>query len=213
MGKIKTGILGGFQGKVGTVIGSTWRGENVMRALPKTSSKTPTASQKIQRLKFKTVSEFLNPLRSTLSTYFGNGTGVKSRYNLATSYHITNAVEMVDETAVLQYNRVMVSKGTLFGFQNPSSSTEPGAIVTLEWENNADFGNAKTEDAVSVVCYNEDSGVFLVYEGIAQRSEQSASITLPQNLIGLEVHLYVFLYNAASKTASNSLYLGSTTLV
>jgi len=52
MGKIKTGILGGFQGKVGTVIGSTWRGESIMRALPKTAAKAPTESQRIQRLKF-----------------------------------------------------------------------------------------------------------------------------------------------------------------
>ena len=40
MGKIKTGILGGFQGKVGTVIGSTWRGESIMRALPKNSGES-----------------------------------------------------------------------------------------------------------------------------------------------------------------------------
>ncbi len=97
MGKIRTGILGGFQGKVGTVVGSTWRGEDIMRALPKKSGKTPSELQKLQRVKFKAISEFLKPLRSTLSIYFGNGAGVKSRYNLATSYHITNAIEVTDE--------------------------------------------------------------------------------------------------------------------
>ena len=103
MGKIRTGILGGFQGKVGTVIGSTWRGEDIMRALPKKSSKNPTELQKIQRIKFKTVSEFLNPLRAPLNKYFGNDIGKKSRYNMATSYHITNAVEVTADAIQILY--------------------------------------------------------------------------------------------------------------
>ena len=64
MGKFRNGILGGFQGKVGTVIGSTWRGEDIMRALPKKVAKRPTELQLLQRIKFKAVSEFLNPLRN-----------------------------------------------------------------------------------------------------------------------------------------------------
>ena len=31
MGKIKQGILGGFRGKVGTVIGASWNGISYMR--------------------------------------------------------------------------------------------------------------------------------------------------------------------------------------
>ena len=33
MGKINQGILGGFSGKVGTAVGSTWKSINYMRAL------------------------------------------------------------------------------------------------------------------------------------------------------------------------------------
>ena len=33
MGTIKQGILGGFSGKVGTVVGSTWKSVHYMRAL------------------------------------------------------------------------------------------------------------------------------------------------------------------------------------
>ena len=34
MGKIKQGILGGFKGKVGTVIGSSWNGIAYMKGQP-----------------------------------------------------------------------------------------------------------------------------------------------------------------------------------
>ena len=208
MGKIKTGILGGFQGKVGTVIGSTWRGESIMRALPKTAAKAATESQRIQRLKFKAVSEFLNPLRSTLSTYFGNDTGVKSKYNMATSYHITNAVEITEQGTQILYPRVLVAKGTLFGFQN-LTTTPSETVITLNWEDNTVFGNAKAEDTVNVVCYIEEVNTFYVFEGIANRDGLTASVTLPQNFLGYNVEVYAFLYDKVSKTSSNSVYLGS----
>ena len=208
MGKIKTGILGGFQGKVGTVIGSTWRGESIMRALPKTAAKAPTDSQRIQRLKFKAVSEFLNPLRSTLSTYFGNDTGVKSKYNMATSYHITNAVEITEQGTQILYPRVLVAKGTLFGFQN-LTTTPSETVITLNWEDNTVFGNAKAEDTVNVVCYIEEVNTFYVFESIANRDGLTASVTLPQNFLGYNVEVYAFLYDKVSKTSSNSVYLGS----
>ncbi|WDT68806.1 DUF6266 family protein [Cloacibacterium sp. TD35] len=211
MGKIKTGILGGFQGKVGTVIGSTWRGESIMRALPKSAAKAPSELQKLQRLKFKAVSEFLNPLRTTLSTYFGNDTGVKSKYNMATSYHITNAVEVTNEVAQILYSRVLVAKGTLFGFQN-LTSTHADTNIALQWEDNTIFGNAKAEDTVNVVCYSEEVNTFYVFENIATRDGLTATVTLPQNFIGYDVEVYAFLYDSASKTASNSVYLGNIAL-
>jgi hypothetical protein len=208
VGKIKTGILGGFQGKVGTVIGSTWRGESIMRALPKTAAKAPTESQRIQRLKFKAVSEFLNPLRTTLSTYFGNDTGVKSKYNMATSYHITNAVEITEQGTQILYPRVLVAKGTLFGFQN-LTTTPSETVITLNWEDNTVFGNAKAEDTVNVVCYIEEVNTFYVFESIANRDGLTASVTLPQNFLGYNVEVYAFLYDKVSKTSSNSVYLGN----
>lgn len=211
MGKIQIGILGGFQGKVGTVVGSTWRGEDIIKALPKRRADNPTELQKIQRLKFKAVSEFLNPLRDLLSRYFSNDVGVKSRYNLATSYHLLNAVEVTDEVATMLFNRVMVSKGVLYSFQNPTVA-HTGTEVTLNWEDNSTMGNAKAEDTVHVVFYSVEHQMFFVYENSAQRSALTASITLPANLAGTEVEAYAFLYSSAVKFSSNSVYLGNLVL-
>lgn len=208
MGKIKVGILGGFRGKVGTVIGSTWRGEDIIRALPRRGADNPTELQKIQRLKFKAVSEFLNPVRSTVSTYFGSEAGVKSRYNLATSYHLTNAVEVTGETAEILFNRVMISKGTLSGFQNITAA-HTGTEVTLQWEDNSLMNNAKAEDTVNAVFHSPDLKAFFVYENVAARADLTAVVTLPANLAGTAVEGYAFLYSGASKISANSVYLGS----
>ncbi len=60
MATIVKGILGGFSGKVGTVVGANWRGKDIIRSRPKPSKKPPTDKQVIQQLKFKMAVTFCN---------------------------------------------------------------------------------------------------------------------------------------------------------
>ena len=53
MGKIKQGILGGFKGKVGTVIGSSWNGISYMRGQAQSVRNANTPAQQMQRGFFK----------------------------------------------------------------------------------------------------------------------------------------------------------------
>ena len=55
MGKIKQGILGGFKGKVGTVIGASWNGIAYMKGLPQSQKDPKTAAQVAQRNFFREV--------------------------------------------------------------------------------------------------------------------------------------------------------------
>ena len=59
MATFEKGILGGFSGKVGNVVGVRWRGMNIMRSLPQRGSYVPTPEQLEQRLKFSLVMAFL----------------------------------------------------------------------------------------------------------------------------------------------------------
>jgi hypothetical protein len=52
MGIIRQGILGGFRKKTGSVVGAYWRKLDVIRGLPRKSSKPPTIAQLNQQLKF-----------------------------------------------------------------------------------------------------------------------------------------------------------------
>src|ERR1700741_3098626 len=60
MATFNKGILGGFSGKTGSVIGSNWKGRTVMRSLPGKRSKAPTQVQLDQQEKFKLVVGFLS---------------------------------------------------------------------------------------------------------------------------------------------------------
>lgn len=52
MAEIKIGILSGFSGKVGTVIGVNWREKYIIRILPKALKKELNLTDKLQRYFF-----------------------------------------------------------------------------------------------------------------------------------------------------------------
>lgn len=58
MAKIPQGILGGVSGKIGGVIGSSWKGINVIKTKPLSVSNPRTVPQLEQRAKFKGVTQF-----------------------------------------------------------------------------------------------------------------------------------------------------------
>ncbi|WP_336734977.1 DUF6266 family protein [Chryseobacterium sp. VD8] len=64
MARITKGILGGFSGKVGTIVGANWRGQDIIRSIPKPSSKQPTNKQLLQQTRFSMVISFLQPLKN-----------------------------------------------------------------------------------------------------------------------------------------------------
>ena len=134
MATFNKGILGGFSGKVGTVVGANWRGKDIMRSLPKPSQKEPTEKQLLQQAKFKLAVSFLQPLKTIQSQYFGSGSGVKSRVNLATSYTINEAMQVVAGVLELMYNKVLITKGELTGFQNAVLNTQVGGVLDVEAE-------------------------------------------------------------------------------
>ena len=208
MATLSKGILGGFSGKVGPVVGATWRGMDVIRSRPKSSKRNPTEKQLEQQLKFKLAISFLQPIKNIQSRFFGSGSGVKSRVNLAVSYTISEAIQMVAGLPELIYNKVLITRGELTSFQNAVLTTQPGGVLHLEWEDNSTQGDAAPKDQVSIVCYCAELNNWEIYEGIVMRSDLMADVTLPAYCLGKTMEVYAFLNNEKQTAASTSLYLG-----
>lgn len=66
MATIKRGILGGFKNKVGSVIGSSWKGIDTMRSMPLSVANPRTAKQIAVRSNFKTLVVATSKVNSTL---------------------------------------------------------------------------------------------------------------------------------------------------
>ncbi|KQR90823.1 hypothetical protein ASG01_14760 [Chryseobacterium sp. Leaf180] len=213
MARISKGILGGFSGKVGTVVGAVWRGQDIIRSIPKPSSRPASDKQLAQQMKFKLVITFLQPLKNIQTRYFGSGSGSKSRINLAVSYTIGEAVEIMNDEAVLIFSKVLITKGDLAGFQNGLATAEAAQKVKFTWEDNSAQGNANAKDVANAVIFVPESGLFEIYENIGERDDLTATVTLPTYCAGLDVEAYVYFRNEAETLACNSSYLGTVTVL
>ena len=97
MGKIKQGILGGFKGTVGTVIGSSWNGIAYMKGKPQSVKNPRTDAQVQQRNFFKEVQGLVSQLSDEqLTSLFPSVTRGMTRRNMLTR-QLSAAVATVDD--------------------------------------------------------------------------------------------------------------------
>lgn len=208
MGTYNKGILGAFSGKVGPVVGATWRGKEVMRSLPKKSNRVATATQELQRLKFTKVTEFLRPLSPVLKRYYGNDTGTKTRRNQAMSYHMKNALNYVDPDFMWDYQKVQISRGDLTGFDDVAATPGTGQSIDINWTNNSGQGEALNSDKLVLVIYEETTNTSLYSLNSGIRGDETANYSVPAFLSGLPVQVWATFVAADDKTFATSLYLG-----
>ncbi|MBR6439309.1 MAG: hypothetical protein IKS65_09060 [Bacteroidales bacterium] len=128
MGTIKKGILGGFSGKVGTVVGASWKGISYMRGQALHTKNPRTAGQIYQRNAMKAIALALRPIASILSITFKNSAQKMSGYNKAVSINYKEAVENVGGVPTVNYSKLILSKGNIrpFDYLNIDDMSENG---------------------------------------------------------------------------------------
>src|SRR5688572_9457477 len=112
MGKFSNGIFGNFYGKIGNVVGSSWRGIDYLRSLPKLNkNRQPSEKQLEQQARFALMTGFLNPLRDVLDIGYQNYASGVTAYNSALSANITNAISGIYPALTPDYSLVQLSRG------------------------------------------------------------------------------------------------------
>jgi hypothetical protein len=213
MGNISKGILGGFSGKVGTVVGANWRGMDIIRSLPKKNNRPPTEEQLVQRLKFALVIHFLSPISYVLKSYFGHGINAKSKYNLAVSYHLQEAVSGVNPDFLIDYTKVIFSKGDLLGLENAVTTPQATAEILFSWDDNSGQGLALGTDNLVVIAYNATRNLWEVRDSVVKRSALTYTMVFPDSWVGETVHCYATFASADKKKNGLSVYMGAQVLV
>jgi hypothetical protein len=206
MAEIAQGILGGVHGKVGTVIGVTWRGKNIIRALPRKSKKPASEKQLEQRKKFKVIANFLSPLFALTSKYFGQYQGVKSRTNLAMSYHLLETIKKAGNDFVVDYPKVVITKGVLNGIAAPKATRKDNTI-TLTWSDGVSSALSKGDDKITAILYNPNEKLFYITDTANKRSDKKQDIVLPESWTNTNNELWVVVTN--EDQCSTSMYIGT----
>jgi hypothetical protein len=211
MGIIYKGILGGFQGTVGTVVGGTWKGINYIKSLPVISNTDPTPRQLEQREKFRTMINFLRPIIPFVQEGFKNVAGQMTGYNSAMAFNYRSALSGNYPTFTIDYSMAAVTNGSLPNVLAPSAVADPGSVVKFNWTNNAFVGKAKTDDLVMLVVYCPETKEAIYRTGPELRGDATASVNAAQ-FAGKIVHTWISCKAATGTDVAKSQYTGQLTV-
>lgn len=206
MGTIKKGILGGFSGKVGTVVGSSWKGIDYIRSLPTTVRNPRTPRQVDQRGKFATVISFLSKIAPIIRIGFKDFTDKQTAINAAMSYNLKNAVTGEAGVYEMDFPKVMISRGTLYKPVSGAVQIVDGE-VSIGWD--LDFaGNGSATDMSNVLVYNITKDEAMVVVNASDRIEGYYGAVYHDHWKGDQVEVFVTFTSEDGKLVSDSLYLG-----
>lgn len=208
MGTIKQGILGGFSGKVGTVVGSSWKGINYMRGRAQSVKNPRTEGQMEQRSKFSLALDFLKPITAFIRIGYKVYANKQTAFNAAMSYIVKNAISGAFPNYSLDHSLTLVSRGNLTQPTNASAAMGAGK-VTVSWTDNSGQGDAQATDVAMPLAFNADKGEAVFNTAAATRADQRAELAFPADWVGDTVEIYLGFVSADGVSVSNSLYLGS----
>ena len=211
MGVISQGILGGVSGKVGNVVGASWKGIDYLRIKPSNVANPRTEGQVNQRNKFTVTLEYLQPNLGFIQKGFKAYAVQKTAFNAAMSYVLNNAITGSAPNFTVDYSLALLSRGSLSSVLNGSTDLATPGQVTFDWDDNSAEGNANATDKAMVLVYNPSKKESVsILDGV-DRTVGSQVITIPNTYAGDTVELFMAFVSADGKQVSNSVYLGSGT--
>ena len=214
MAKIEMGILGGFSGRVGTVVGYHRHGAWFVRAYQPHIKDRKSAAQLEQRSRFKAMIQFASPATPVLRV------GLKQ---LAARMQITegNAFLKINKDCFprearddrnnrdyrdnrnyrgIDYSNLQFSRGSLAAPAALQYAVDEGGVLTVRWS--AEGGSLT--DRVHIYIYSPAAQTGIALQG--ERAQRHLQALLPEGFAPEGLHVWAFASNA-SGNVSNTQYI------
>jgi len=211
MGRISKGILGGFSGKVGSVVGGTWKGIDYMRSKSNRTNFNPSQAQLEQQAKFGLAIRFAQSMSALLAIGFRTYANKQTGINSAVSYILKNAIGGAYPTFTILYDEVLVSRGDLPNVLAPVATAAAGSLLTYTWTDNSGTGIAKATDKVILAAYCPALDQCIYTTGSAARSTETDQLNLA-TFSGKDVHTYIGCISEDGRNIASSIYTGMVTI-
>ena len=207
MGTFAKGILGAFSGKVGTVVGSTWKGIPVMKSVSGPRKGNPTLLQLEQQARFTLMIKFLQPLTPLFNQTYGNGLVGMSGFNKAFSYNVLNAITGVYPVFSVNYSMLLISIGVLPNASLPAVTSPLAGKLAFNWTDNSGIGKARPTDKAIVAVFCEELNHWIYNLNTATRNAGTYTLDVPA-FSGKPVQTFLGFLSEDGKFVSNSVYTG-----
>lgn len=207
MGTFKKGILGGFSGTVGSVVGSSWNGIQVMKSRPKDRKGGFSDSQLQQQAKFALVVKFLQPLTDFMNLAYKKTASKMTGFNKVLSNNIRFAITGVYPAFTIDYPKVLLTKGILPGAASAAVTSTVAGKVVFTWTDNSGEGKALISDLAFIAAYNEELNHWVFNTNSATRNAGTFTLDVAA-FSGKPMQTYIGFMSADQNRTANSAYIG-----
>lgn len=214
MAKFVQGVHGQFSGRIGNIVGSSWKGKGVMRIRAAKVSNPRTDKQQTTRVKFSLAGRFTARMSSLIADGFKSGaTGITAQ-NAAMMYNLRNGLAGTYPDLILNFSELKISMGDL-PFPVDMVVTKSGTNgLQFTWTDNSSEPGAALNDVLCIGIYNPEKEKALKFIGLFQRSQATGLLQLPSGWLSSTVHVYAFFKSQTHTTGSEffvseSAWLGS----
>lgn len=205
MGVIKRGILGGFSGKIGNIVGSSWKGIAVIKSLPLSVANPDTVAQQAQRNAMSKSVEFakilLVPIIATLWNRFAQG---MSGYNHWVKENISN----IDANGFINSALAKMAIGKMGTTTMTNVKWFLGSQkIALDWNPLVTGAYQTVNDPLYIVAYNETTKEFQAHNTAMARITGTVQIDSTYPLTtGDVVKVWTMFRTPNGYYVSNSVY-------
>jgi len=207
MARLINGILGGFSGKVGTVVGVIRGDACIIRSIPKKRTHFTTNELKNQK-KLGMVQAYLHPIKDLLKVGFANYYTKTGGFRAALAYTRREVlVQDADGNFDIDPTLFKISGGVLPPATNPAMVwNDPELLInwdisTLNYEEEADQLMVLVYDPLHKIATTR------IFNG-AFRKDGALKIELDAHFSTVEFHVYIGFVAANRSAQSDSQYLG-----
>lgn len=161
MGKINQGILGKVSGRVGSVVGASWKGLPTLRVYQPDVANPKTAAQTAQRSAFKAISEVGSQLLNPLIKSFWDRFAVKeSGYNAFVKANKATGGGFFNTPATIVFSKGVLGVNKSVAGSSLELSAEKTGNTPSRYDLDTDevyaiAYNADLEEYASVRCYTD----------------------------------------------------------
>ena len=197
MAKLHQGILGGFSGTVGTVIGYRRNNQWFMRTKPRFVANPRTETQQAHRRQFGDMVSLASKLLPALKV----GMRHYAPQHAMTAGNAFVHLNWVKDGAIsLKDMKLSVGPVPMVTF---TEMTVEDGVLTLKWDKNLHHHGAKNEDTIKIYAYSEEQGLTQCV-ATAERRSRRLSTLLPDAF--RDAHLWALIEDPMGRT-SESQYL------
>lgn len=206
MAKLKKGILGPISGKIGPVIGGTWKTIAYIRAVSpkKTAKRTPGQIATQEKMRF--LNNFLIPFHPYLTVGMKNEANSQTEISAAFSANYHRTILGIFPDLSVDHSQFIFSKGSL-PMVSDMVVTAENHNLQITWNSNNGL-KACFDDQLVIVVYCAAMHKTQGFIGGINRRDNKCILELESNFMGKELDIYASITSLDRKKIADNIYLG-----